>query len=84
MTEDSTPKRLQETGITILEEDECKVFNSSVLIYRSKYELCAANKIPYPKMKVYIRKKKRRKSGSKKKNYVFKFLIEQKNPVRKQ
>ena len=50
-------------------------------MYRSKYELCAGYKIPYPKMKVYIRKLKKAKAGEKKKSYTFKYLMEQKNPV---
>ena len=35
------------------------------------------------KMKVYLRKLKKPKPGSKKKEYVFKFLLEQKNPVKR-
>jgi hypothetical protein len=51
-------------------------------MYHNKYELCAGFKLPYPKMKVYLRKlKKSKDGGSKKKSYVFKYLMEQKNPV---
>ena len=62
-------------------ENECSILNSTTLMYRSKYELCAGYKIPYPKMKVYIRKLKKSKPGEKKKSYTFKYLMEQKNPV---
>ncbi len=63
-------------------ETECGIFNTSTLMYHNKYELCAGFKLPYPKMKVYLRKlKKSKDGGSKKKSYVFKYLMEQKNPV---
>ena len=62
-------------------DTECSIFNSSTLMFRSKFELCAGFKIPYPKMKVFIRKMKRPEPGDKKKGYVFKYVIEQKNQV---
>ncbi len=62
------------------------MFNSSALMYRPPKELCAGFKIPYPKMKVFIRKKKRNANETKAKDkkeqsYVFKYVTEQKNPV---
>jgi hypothetical protein len=53
-------------------------------MYRPKFELCAGFKIPYPKMKVYIRKLKQPDpgvGGRSKKSYSFKYVIEQKNQV---
>jgi len=63
-------KTLQETTITILTDEECKVFaNDTNLELRESLkfvagdELCAALKIPFPKMKVYERKKKHEKDN---------------------
>ena len=51
---------LKETQLTVLPVKDCAGFNSSVLSYDQNRELCAGNKIDYPTMKVYIRKKRRR------------------------
>ena len=48
--------------------------------YRDQTEICAANKIPYPTMKVYIRKKLRKPKNGKK--YVFIHAKNKKNTVR--
>lgn len=56
-------------------------------MYRSDKEICAGFKIPYPKMRVYVRKKSRgagngtKIRSSETQNYVFKYVAEQKNPV---
>jgi hypothetical protein len=71
---------------TIQSDTECSIFNTSTLMYRPKFELCAGFKIPYPKMKVYIRKLKQPDpgvGGRSKKSYSFKYVIEQKNQVLK-
>ena len=46
--------------LTVLSAQDCAGFNTSVLSYRQDGELCAGNKIQYPTMKVYTRKKLRR------------------------
>ena len=48
--------------------------------YRDQTEICAANKIPYPTIKVYIRKKLRKPKNGKK--YVFIHTKDKKNTVR--
>ena len=77
---ESHPEQLMEAKLKILSIDECAVFNSSTLSYRQNGEICAANKIPYPTMKVYIRKKLRRARSGKK--YVFVQTKDKKNTVR--
>ena len=67
---DSRPNTLQETQLTVLSEQDCAGFNSSVLSYRQDGELCAGNKIPYPMMKVYIRKKLRRRIDGRKYTFI--------------
>ena len=47
--------------------------------FRDQTEICAANKIPYPIMKVYIRKKLRKPKNGKK--YVFIHAKNKKNTV---
>ena len=61
---------LQETQLTVLNEQDCAGFNSSVLSYRQDGELCAGNKKPYPMMKVYIRKKLRRPIDGRKYTFI--------------
>jgi hypothetical protein len=56
--------------LTVLSEQDCAGFNSSVLSYRQNGELCAGNKIPYPMMKVYIRKKLRRRIDGRKYTFI--------------
>ena len=71
-TIDSQADFLQETKLTILPIDHCAKFNTSILSYRDHSELCAANKIPYPVMKVYTRKKLRKsRKNAGKSRYVF-------------
>ena len=54
---DGYTNTLKETQLTVLPVKDCAGFNSSILSYDQKRELCAGNKIDYPPMKVYIRKK---------------------------
>ena len=68
--EGSRTNTLQETQLTVLSEQDCAGFNSSVLSYRQDGELCAGNKIPYPMMKVYIRKKLRRPIDGRKYTFI--------------
>jgi hypothetical protein len=72
--------QLKETQLTILPIEDCARFNSSILGYSSDVELCAGKKTPYPKMKVYTRKKLQRRSSSGKK-YVFIFKEDKINTV---
>ena len=76
----SQSHQLMETKLEILPVEECAKFNSSVLSYRDQTELCAGNKIPYPTMKVYVRKKLRKAKNGKK--YVFVHTKDKKNTVR--
>lgn len=78
-TINNTANKLQEAQMTTLSIDDCARFNTTVLSYRQDSELCAGNKIPYPLMTVYVRKKLRKpRQGyiflekSKKKNTVIK------------
>ena len=71
----SRARRLQETGLKVLTDSDCGIFNSSTLVFRAGHEVCAANKIPYPQIKVYIRKRKR--DGS----YTFVYKNTEKNTV---
>ena len=75
----SSAQKLQEASLNPLSIEECAVFNTSTLAYREKLEVCAANKINYPKMKVYVRKKLRRPKNGKK--FVFVLKEEKKNTV---
>ena len=61
---------LQETQLTVLTEQDCAGFNSSALSYRQDGELCAGNKMPYPMMRVYIRKKLRRPIDGRKYTFI--------------
>jgi hypothetical protein len=61
---------LQETQLTVLTEQDCAGFNSSALSYRQDGELCAGNKMPYPMMKVNIRKKLRRPIDGRKYTFI--------------
>ena len=75
----SSAQKLQEASLSPLTIEECAVFNTSTLAYREKLEVCAANKINYPKMKVYVRKKLRKPRNGKK--FVFVLKEEKKNTV---
>ena len=57
--------------------EDCAKFNTSKLSFVEKFEICAANKIQYPVMKVYIRKRKRLNG----KKYAFMYLEDRKNTV---
>ena len=65
----SQTQQLKEAKLTVLPFEDCVRFNSTTLGYRGDGELCAGNKKPFPIIKVYTRKNKRR--GSKKHNFVF-------------
>ena len=52
-------------------------------MFRSKSEVCAGNKVPFPKMKVYQRKLEESKPGDSNKKYTYQFIKEIKNSVRK-
>ena len=67
---DSRLNTLKETQLTVLTAKDCAGFNTSVLSYRQDGELCAGNKIQYPMMKVYTRKKLRWPNDGRK--YTFK------------
>ena len=71
--------KLQEAQLTVLDPDDCAKFNSTILSYRPDGEVCAANKISYPTMKIYVRKKLRRPRNGKK--YVFVYLEDKINRV---
>ena len=51
-------------------------------MFRSKTELCAGSKIPFPKMKVYQRRLEESKPDDSNKKYAFKLVKEIKNLVR--
>ena len=51
-------------------------------MFRSKNEVCAGNKIPYPKMKVYQRKLEVSKPGDSNRTFTFKLVKETKDSVR--
>ena len=53
-------------------------------MFHAKDELCAGNKIPYPKMKVFQRKLNNAKHENVKPKYTYKLVKEMKNSVRKQ
>ena len=63
-------------------ENECAIFNSSSMMFRSKTELCAGRKIPFPKMKVYQRRLEESKPDDSNKKFMFKLVKEIKNLVR--
>ena len=67
---DSRSNTLKQTQLTVLPAQDCAGFNSSVLSYRQDGELCAGNKILYPMMKVFTRKKLRSPIDGRK--YTFK------------
>ena len=68
-----------ETKLEVLTHEECATtFNVSS--YREQAELCAGNKVPYPTVKVYVRKKLRQPKNGKK--YVFVYSKDEKNTVR--
>ena len=67
---DSRFNTLKETQLTVLTAKDCAGFNTSVLSYRQDGELCAGNKIPYPMMKVYVRKKLRRPIDGRKYTFI--------------
>lgn len=70
---------LQETGLQVLPPDECAIFDTPTLGYRKDIEYCAANKIPYPRIKVYTRKKLRNpRNGI---SYIFEYYKDKKNTV---
>ena len=71
----------QETSLCVLSNNDCAHFNSSTLVFDDSKELCAANKIEYPTMKIYVRKKLR-KPGQNGKRYVFIYKGEKKNTVK--
>ena len=56
---DRRSNTLKETQLTVLSAQDCAGFNTSILSYRQDGELCAGNKIQYPMMKVYTRKRLR-------------------------
>ena len=76
----SLSQHLMETKLDILTPEECNKFNSATLFYRDDAEICAGNKIMYPTIKVYIRKKLRKPRNGKK--YVFIYSEDRKNTVR--
>ena len=76
----SLSEHLMETKLDILTPEECNKFNSATLVYRDDAEICAGNKIMYPTIKVYIRKKLRKPRNGKK--YVFIYSEDRKNTVR--
>ena len=69
-TNDIQKHILKETQLTVLPVKDCAGFNSSILSYDQNRELCAGNKIDYPTMKVYIRKKRRRPKDGRKYYFV--------------
>ena len=69
---------LKETKLTVLPSKDCAIFDPSV---RSEAELCAGKKTPYPKMKVFTRKKLRKISPSGKK-YIFVYKEDEINTVK--
>ena len=81
-TNDSQKHILKETQLTVLPVKDCAGFNSSILSYDQNRELCAGNKIDYPTMKVYIRKKRRRPKNGRK--YYFVQTKDKNNTVNKQ
>ena len=69
---------LKETKLTVLSSKDCAIFDPSV---RSEAELCAGKKTPYPRMKVFTRKKLQKISPSGKK-YVFVYKEDEINTVK--
>ena len=65
----SEASSLQETKLDVLTPQDCARFNTTMLSYREEGELCAGNKLAYPKMDVFVRYRLRKpKNGSR---YVF-------------
>ena len=61
--------------------EDCAKFNTSVLSFVEKFEICAANKIQYPVMKVYIRKKIPQGKRVNGKKYAFMYIGDRRNTV---
>merc|ERR1712080_58630 len=76
-------KTLQETKLTILKDEECNVFadDNSGLDFVPGQEFCAALRIPFPRIKVYERKRKKKEDRKDGQKYRFKFVEELKNKV---
>ena len=67
--------------MSVMTTEDCTKFNSSTLLFVDKFEICAANKIQYPVMKVYVRKKIKQGKRVNGKIYGFMYLEDRKNTV---
>ena len=73
---DSSSYFLKETQLTVLPSKECAFFNTSVLSYDPKGELCAGKIIDYPKVPIYRRSNKKFKG-----KYTYKYKGKRTNYV---
>lgn len=76
-SDDLSPKKLQETVVTILAEGDCRGFYPDSQSFDSKQELCAGTVLPLPDMPMYERVKVANGSQT----FSFRYLKTTKNPV---
>ena len=69
----------QETRLTILSDSQCRILNSTNLVYRSDIEFCAGQKLDFPHTTVY----RRYRVKGKDRTYIFKKNTTLVNPVRR-
>ena len=72
------PLSTQETRLSILPDDTCRLLNTSMLGYRSDVEFCAGNRVQFPKTTVY----RRYLVQGEDKAYTYKKIKTLLNPVR--
>ena len=77
-TQIQLPRLTQETRLSILPDDTCRLLNTSMLGYRSDVEFCAGNRVQFPKTTVY----RRYLMQGEDKAYTYKKIKTLLNPVR--
>ena len=77
-TQIQPPHSTQETRLSILPDDTCRLLNTSMLGYRSDVEFCAGNRVQFPKTTVY----RRYLVQGEDKAYTYKKIKTLLNPVR--
>ncbi|TRY79426.1 hypothetical protein TCAL_10763 [Tigriopus californicus] len=72
--EEMRAHRLQETRLTILDNEACARFNSSLLLYREDVEFCGGSKLSFPELKIFRRYRLRRTNKQDAPKYTFKMM----------
>jgi len=70
--DDHVTKLLQESQLSILSIRDCGIFNSTILSFSEKDELCAGLKHEYPKYKIFDRQFVKKVEGKKVYDFVYK------------